>query len=190
MQFNEKIIKIACNLISENFVQHLQGLPPNMLSENYEQIAVIVYYSKMPAKNAGERERRWKLKLQTYPQCASFSAVVDCIRMEASNPRYNSDVGVLSSFAVQVRTHPSGFGPVVFKIANLHNWSPEGDTEKKLQLKEVMKIPKDAGSFVMKQPKVVVVDGRETAVTAMYLTIVASQGNQCRVEKVINLGKD
>ena len=110
--------------------------------------------------------------------------------MEASNPRYNSGVGVLSSFAVKVRTHPSGFGPVVFKIANWHNWSPEGDTEKKLQLKEVMKIPKDAGSFVMKQPNVVVVDGRETAVTAMYLTIVASQGNQCRVEKVINLGKD
>ena len=53
-----------------------------------------------------------------------------------------------------------------------------------------MKMAKDAGSFVMKQPKVVVVDGRETAVTAMYLTIVASQGNQCRVEKVINLGKD
>ena len=89
-----------------------------------------------------------------------------------------------------MRTHPSVFGPVVFRTADWHNWSPEGDTEKKLQLKEVMKMAKDAGYFVMKQPKVVVVDGRETAVTAMYLTIVASQGNQCRVEKVINLGKD
>ena len=111
-------------------MQNLQGLPPNfftsslpqnVLSNNYEQIAVIVYYSKMPAKNAGERERRWKLKLQTYPQCASFSGVVDCVRMEARNPRYNSGVGVLASFAVKVRTHPSGFGPVVFRIADWHN---------------------------------------------------------------------
>ena len=95
-----------------------------------------------------------------------------------------------SSFAVNVRTHPTGFGPVVFRITNWHNWSPEGETEKKLQLKEVMKMAKDAGSLVMKLPKVVVVDGRETAVTSMYLTILASQGNNCRVEKVINLCKD
>ena len=51
---------------------------------------------------------------------------------------------------------------------------------------------KDAGSFIMKQQKVVVVNGKETAITSIYLTIVASQGNNCRVEKIklSNLGKD
>ena len=61
---------------------------------------------------------------------------------------------------------------------------PKARRKKKLQLKEVKKMAKDAGSFIMKQQKVVVVNGKETAVTSIYLTIVASQGNNCRVEKI------
>ena len=59
------------------------------------------------------------------------NGVVDCVRMETSNPRYNNGVSVLSSFDFNVRTHPTGLGPVVFNITNWHNWSPEGETKKK-----------------------------------------------------------